>query len=278
MGTSRSDARYPRSAFTLIVPGASEEAIGRQLFLARNSGRRARSAFTLIELLVVVAIISVLAALLLPAIAAAKERSKRTVCATNLRQIAIAGNFYSDDQDEWYIHHGYEGYFLHCFAGVDAKLDFIGDYLDGNHVLMYCPSAEYRYHHADLKQNDQYFGYFYMAGASMLSNLDGYAKGWRWGPTWNGKPKQGISIWRHRVTNPEERPFFMDAAAVGDTWNRQEGSSDPAFPANNHNNGTIQIPTFENIVYQSGHVEGISAPMLRPLQITNLSSGGEIHW
>jgi prepilin-type N-terminal cleavage/methylation domain-containing protein len=56
-------------------------------------------AFTLIELMVVIAIISVLAALLLPVLRSAKAKGKQVGCLNNLRQIGLSWQLYAADND-----------------------------------------------------------------------------------------------------------------------------------------------------------------------------------
>jgi prepilin-type N-terminal cleavage/methylation domain-containing protein/prepilin-type processing-associated H-X9-DG protein len=65
-----------------------------------SSGPFHRSAFTLIELLVVIAIIAILIALILPSLSAARETSRRTVCAANLHQYVVALTSYADDHKQ----------------------------------------------------------------------------------------------------------------------------------------------------------------------------------
>jgi prepilin-type N-terminal cleavage/methylation domain-containing protein/prepilin-type processing-associated H-X9-DG protein len=65
-----------------------------------------KHAFTLIELLVVIAIIAILAAILFPVFAQARESARQTTCLSHLKQIALAGLMYAQDYDETFVQVG----------------------------------------------------------------------------------------------------------------------------------------------------------------------------
>ncbi|MBE6376672.1 MAG: prepilin-type N-terminal cleavage/methylation domain-containing protein [Lentisphaerae bacterium] len=85
-----------------------------------------QSAFTLIELLVVIAIIAILAAILLPALNSARERSRSAACQNNLKQIATFAGMYTDDNEEYLSpsecmdHNGFVAK-LTPYTGIDYK-------------------------------------------------------------------------------------------------------------------------------------------------------------
>ncbi len=70
--------------------------------MKNQSALRTKNAFTLIELLVVIAIIAILAAILFPVFARARENARRTSCISNLKQIGLGIIQYTQDYDEHY--------------------------------------------------------------------------------------------------------------------------------------------------------------------------------
>jgi len=76
---------------------------------SRKSSRK--SAFTLVELLVVIGIIAILIAMLLPALKRAREAAVQTACASNLRQISLLFQMYTNESKGWFPHPGMDGWY-----------------------------------------------------------------------------------------------------------------------------------------------------------------------
>ncbi len=106
-----------------------------------------RRGFTLIELLVVIAIIAILASILFPVFARAREQARKAACASNLKQIGLAFLMYAQDYDEalppFSQGTGPQG----ClgYAGADGPrwADMIFPYVKNSHVFD-CPSGTQR--------------------------------------------------------------------------------------------------------------------------------------
>src|SRR5688572_29955492 len=126
-------------------------------WLMLNGGRFAgvgpsqHKGFTLIELLVVIAIIAILASLLLPALATAKESARGAKCVSNVRQMSIALVLYVADHAVYpagrYQNQQYES----RIAWYDALVPYLGKWTNQPTVLK-CPSYKFKW--ADFPRND----------------------------------------------------------------------------------------------------------------------------
>ncbi len=120
--------------------------------------RRKTRAFTLIELLVVIVIISILAAMLLPALNKAREKGNAAVCVSNMHQWAVGLDMYCDDWNEYYPYDGSYNNPPCAFANSNAWFNVVTPYLQQKplctlyannlaptprtgHSIFVCPSA-----------------------------------------------------------------------------------------------------------------------------------------
>ncbi len=101
-----------------------------------------RQGFTLIELLVVIAIIAILAAILFPVFARARDRARQATCTSNLKQIGLAIMMYTQDYDERYppyeVNHGSSN------RRASAHYDTVHPYIMNEQVHI-CPSGDFAY-------------------------------------------------------------------------------------------------------------------------------------
>ncbi len=107
------------------------------MFLPFSQSRKpsARGGFTLIELLVVIAIIALLAAILFPVFARARENARKSSCSNNLKQIVLAATQYAQDYDESVVSSYGGGYTDPIAGGTVYWMGLVAPYLKNTQVF-----------------------------------------------------------------------------------------------------------------------------------------------
>ncbi|MCS6776569.1 MAG: DUF1559 domain-containing protein [Chloroherpetonaceae bacterium] len=235
-----------------------------------------RSAFTLIELLIVIAIIAILAAMLFPVFAQAREKARQSGCISNLKQLATATMMYTQDYDETFPNAQWIGpaaFPPHWYFGESVR-DLLEPYVR-NASIFVCPSdtelarltlratgkpfgLSYQYHGNPLGNGNNIVKRIYFndnSGKPMASRTGGVPLSTQAIVGQRSSPIQGTAL--ATIPNPAQNWMFADA------WPGVHGGSETSYFRGTRTYMLIaEDRPFQravNLVYVDGHVKFLNA-------------------
>jgi prepilin-type N-terminal cleavage/methylation domain-containing protein/prepilin-type processing-associated H-X9-DG protein len=229
-----------------------------------------RRGFTLIELLVVIAIIAILAAILFPVFAQAREKARAAACLSNVKQVGLALNMYTQDYDEVLpFAYNFWGPGTYTIAGrvytttnglVPPQM-YLSPYVK-NFGVFVCPSAGRSLPNGPLTYSTaiQTLGWNWYVTYVMGTYYGGYAAAdpTRVGPRYFGVSLGSIEKPADLVMMGDTNPDRLQGAYIyphSNAWSLSQASPYKAKP-NRHNEG-------DNYVFADGHAKWYKGESIR---------------
>lgn len=222
-------------------------------YCANETGRRPVG-FTLIELLVVIAIIAILAGMLLPALATAKESARATSCLNNLRQIALGMVLYADDHEGRIPCPATSGAqprvsdWVHWKPGWNVTNSAIAPYVGGriSPALFTCPSDKEARKRAEQQAAGQrVYPYSYSVNALLTYE-----------PQYRDITRRSIQGKVENVRNPSNIILLIDEEKPNDGWWVPWQPQHDFLALRHREKGTV--------AFVDTHVQLVDRPFTRP--------------